>query len=92
MNHTWHPNTFGLISGQKTAKTACCKRRPPQTLVPNLETTCPECQKTILAHMLEMQAIHLTVHDLRMAGLIPPSGDARHVSRVPGDVRRYAVI
>ena len=72
MMHTWHPNTFGLLYG-KTTKTACGKRRPTPTLVPHLQTTCPACQTTIIAHMLEMQAIIITVHNLRLAGLLPPT-------------------
>ena len=77
MNHTWHPNTFGLLYG-KTTKTACGKRRPTETLVPNLSTTCPGCQAVILEHMLEIQAAHNLVHELRLAGLLPPAPTARH--------------
>lgn len=86
MNHTWHPNTFGLIYGE-TTKTACSKRRKTTTLVPQLETTCPQCQETVLKEMLEQQARLLLVMDLRKAGLIPSSGGSSRAG-----VRRYAVI
>jgi hypothetical protein len=78
VNHTWHPNTFGLITGQKTAKTACSRRKPHSQLVPNLQTDCPGCQAVILEHLLEMQAIALTVHELRRAGLVPPAPTVNH--------------
>lgn len=77
MNHTWHPNTFGLLYG-KTTKTACGRRKPTTQLVPNLQTDCPGCQAVILQHMLEMQAIALTVHELRRAGLVPPAPTVSH--------------
>ena len=92
MEHTWHPNTFGLFYGRKTTRTACSLRRPPGTLVPNLETTCPKCQDEILRHMLEMQAICLTVIDLRRAGLIPPLAGKLPASHVPGVKSHFAVI
>lgn len=72
MNHTWHPNTFGLLYG-KTTKTACSKRRPTEELVSNLSTNCPVCQDVILQHFLDIQAMYMTVHELRIAGLLPPA-------------------
>lgn len=59
IRHTWHPNTFGLLYG-KTTKTACSLRRQTKELVKPLETTCPDCQYTIIENMQQQQEMWLS--------------------------------
>lgn len=63
MNHTWHPNTFGLLYG-KTTKTACARRVATGTLVRPLAATCTECQDAIIEELCQQQEMHMHLRDL----------------------------
>lgn len=69
MNHTWHPNTFGLLYG-KTTKTACGKRVQTTKIVAHMETDCPGCQDVVIADMLLWQEMLLAAHDLQHPGTL----------------------
>lgn len=63
IQHTYHPNTFGLLYG-KTTKTACGKRVITNTLVKPMETTCPGCQEAMIAEMHTQHEMHQAATEL----------------------------